>query len=272
MTQTENAAPHPLQPRIIKGINTVGLYTLVRREISRFVVVYAQTILTPVITTLLFYIVFALAFGGLSKEVGGIPFLQFLVPGLIMMSMVQNAFSNTSSSLIIAKVQGNIVDILMPPLSSFELLAGFLIGGVARGLAVGLATIVVLWLFVHMPISSPGLIVLYAILGNTLMAALGIIGGIVAYKFDHLAAFTNFFVMPLTFLSGTFYSVESLPGAWKLMAHANPFFYMIDGFRAGFIGHADGSIMIGIVLLSSVNVVLCAVTYWMLETGYRIKS
>lgn len=272
MTQTENS-PHPLlRAREIKGINTVGLYTLIRREISRFVVVYAQTIITPVVTTLLFYTVFALAFGGISKEIGGIPFLQFLAPGLIMMSMVQNAFANTSSSLIIAKVQGNIVDILMPPLSSGELLAGFLIGGLARGLAVGVVSILVMSLFLSLPVSSVGLIILFAVLGNSLMSVLGIIGGVIAHKFDHLAAFTNFFVMPMTFLSGTFYSVESLPGYWKLLAHANPFFYMIDGFRAGFIGHADGDIATGIALLVAANVVLCAVTYWMLRTGYRIKS
>ncbi|MCD8570790.1 MAG: ABC transporter permease [Alphaproteobacteria bacterium] len=272
MTQTENTVAPAITARDIKGINTVGLYTLVRREVSRFLIVYAQTIVTPVVSTLLFYTIFALAFGGLEKEIGGIPFLQFLAPGLIMMSMVQNSFSNTSSSLIIAKVQGNIVDILMPPLSSAELLLGFLIGGLARGLAVGAASVLVMSLFLSLPITSPGLIILFALLGNSLMAMLGIIGGVIAHKFDHLAAFTNFFVMPMTFLSGTFYSVESLPGYWKLVAHANPFFYMIDGFRSGFIGHADGSLAIGIALLVAVNVVLFAVTYIMLRTGYRIKS
>lgn len=261
-----------IQPRTFKGINTVGLSTLIKREVGRFIVVYSQTIIAPVVTTLLFYAVFALAFGGFNKEIGGIPFLQFLAPGLVMMSMVQNAFANTSSSLIIAKVQGNIVDILMPPLSSFELLAGFLIGGLVRGLCVGIVSVAALWFFVQIPIHSLGLIVLFAVLGNIFMAALGLIGGIVAQKFDHIAAFTNFFVTPLTFLSGTFYSLESLPDAWKIVAHANPFFYMIDGFRAGFIGHADGSLMSGFALLSVVNVVLCAVAYWMLKTGYRIKS
>ncbi|MCD8562571.1 MAG: ABC transporter permease [Alphaproteobacteria bacterium] len=269
MTQTENTYP---SPRTIKGINAVGLFTLVRREVSRFIIVYAQTIVTPVVTTLLFYTVFALAFGGLQKEIGGIPYLQFLAPGLIMMSMVQNAFSNTSSSLMIAKIQGNIVDILMPPLSSMELLAGFLIGGLARGLAVGAVSILIMSVFLSLPITSLPLIILFAVLGNSMMAMLGIIGGVIAHKFDHLAAFTNFFVMPMTFLSGTFYSVESLPGGWKILAHANPFFYMIDGFRAGFIGHADGSIFVGIALLVAVNAVLCAVTYWILKTGYRIKS
>ncbi|MCD8497436.1 MAG: ABC transporter permease, partial [Alphaproteobacteria bacterium] len=160
MTQTENTVAPAITARDIKGINTVGLYTLVRREVSRFLIVYAQTIVTPVVSTLLFYTIFALAFGGLEKEIGGIPFLQFLAPGLIMMSMVQNSFSNTSSSLIIAKVQGNIVDILMPPLSSAELLLGFLIGGLARGLAVGAASVLVMSLFLSLPLHSPGLLIL----------------------------------------------------------------------------------------------------------------
>lgn len=274
MTEIEKtqAVTASLSPRIIKGINTVGLSTLIRREVSRFLVVYSQTIIAPVVTTLLFYAIFALAFGGLQKEIGGIPYLQFLAPGLIMMSMVQNAFANTSSSLMIAKIQGNIVDILMPPLSSLELLTGFLIGGLVRGLAVGVASVAALWLFVPFPIHDPLLIVVFAVLGNMMLAVLGVMAGVMAQKFDHIAAFTNFFVTPLAFLSGTFYSAESLPGAWKIMAHANPFFYMIDGFRAGFIGHADGSVAIGVALLIAVNAVLCAVTYWILETGYRIKS
>lgn len=261
-----------IEPRRITGFNKVGLYTLIKREVGRFLAVYLQTIAAPVVTTLLFFAVFALAFGGVAREVGDVPFLQFLAPGLIMMAMVQNAFSNTSSSLIIAKVQGNIVDVLMPPLSSFELLAGFTIGGVVRGLCVGIVGIIVVSLFVHLPVVSIPFILAFALLGTTMMSIMGVIGGIVSQKFDHIAAFTNFFVTPLTFLSGTFYSIGSLPEMWHALALYNPFFYMIDGFRSGFIGQADGNQLIGLGVLVVVDVVLYFIAYRMLKTGYRIKS
>lgn len=267
-----NPVQNTLQPRVIGFINYIGLLTLVKREVGRFLKVYSQTIIAPVVTTLLFYTVFALAFGGVARQVGNVPFLQFLAPGLIMMTMAQNAFANTSSSLIIGKIQGNIVDTLMPPLSAFEVFIGFLIGGVLRGLCVGLMAVIIIGFFVHLPITSFGLIVCFAVLGNMMMATMGIIAGIWADKFDHIAAFTNFFVTPLTFLSGTFYSIEILPDPWRLMALYNPFYYMIDGFRSGFIGHADEFATIGIAFLIVVNLLLMGLTYWMLKAGYKIKS
>lgn len=261
-----------VSPRRIGAVNYTGLATLVKREVGRFLKVYSQTILAPVVTTLLFFTVFALAFGGAERMAGDIPFLQFLAPGLIMMAMAQNAFSNTSSSLIIGKVQGNIIDILMPPLSSAEILAGYLIGGVLRGLCVGLVAIVILGIFVHLPMASVLQIFVFAFLGNMMMATLGMIAGIWAEKFDHIAAFTNFFVTPLTFLSGTFYSIDILPEPWHLLALYNPFFYMIDGFRNGFTGHADAYILPGFVMLCAVNILLVGLAYWMLRSGYKIKS
>ena len=273
MTQAnQNSHNNPLNPREIKGINVVGLKTLIGKEVGRFINVYTQTVVAPVVTTLLFYAVFALAFGGITRTIGDISYLAFLAPGLIMMTMVQNAFANTSSSMVIAKVQGNIVDILMPPLSSGELFWGFIIGGVARGLCVGTVVAVVVFFTVGTQIHSVFHIVSFAILGTMMLSSIGLAAGIWSQKFDHIAAVTNFLVTPLTFLSGTFYSISQLPGIWRELALYNPFFYMIDGFRYGFIGHADGNVTIGLFFLLGINIGLGFMTWMMLKTGYKIKT
>jgi ABC-2 type transport system permease protein len=220
---------------------------------------------------MLFLAVFALATGG-GKIVSGVPFAQFLAPGLVMMAMTQNAFANTSSSLLIAKVQGNIVDLLMPPLSPLEQTIAVAVGGVVRGVLVGIAVLLVMVWFVPMHVASFGLLVFHAITASLLLALLGMIGGIWAEKFDHMAAVTNFVVTPLSFLSGTFYSVESLPQWLKMLAHIDPFFYMIDGFRAGFIGHSDGSIPLGIAVMLTGNLALAFWAYRMFKTGYKLKA
>lgn len=261
-----------LESRKIGIINGIGLTTLVKREVDRFFKVYLQTIVAPVITTLLFYTVFALAFGGLSRQIGDVPFLEFLAPGLIMMTMVQNAFANTSSSIMISKVQGNIIDILMPPISSLELYLGFIIGALVRGLVVGIVAGVTMSLFVPLGVESWGIVIAYAVLGNILLGSLGLAAGIWAEKFDHIAAVTNFIVTPMTFLSGTFYSIRQLPEFWQGLAHYNPFFYMIDGFRAGFIGHSDGNVLWGIGFLLVIDLLLSALILMMLEKGYKLKS
>ncbi len=260
------------KPRSIPPINIIGLQTLVYKEVGRFINVYSQTIIAPVVTTLLYYAVFALAFGGLEMKIGDKPYLEFLAPGLVMMTMVQNAFANTSSSMVIAKVQGNIVDILMPPISARELFAGFMIGGIIRGMVVGLVCSIVIAVVVGMSVHALWAIVVYATLGSAMMSSLGLAAGIWSEKFDHIAAVTNFVVMPMTFLSGTFYSIQQLPPLWADIAHYNPFFYMIDGFRYGFIGHADGNLLIGLVVLVCINILLGALTLRMLKTGYKIKS
>lgn len=262
----------PPAPRTIDGINRIGLATLIRREVGRFINVYSQTIIAPVITTLMFYTVFALAFGGIERIVGDTPYMVFLAPGLLMMTMVQNAFANTSSSMVIGKVQGNIVDVLMPPLSAGEFYTGYMMGGVLRGLCVGLVTGITVGLVVHLPVHSVFIIVLYAFLGTMLLSTLGLAAGIWSEKFDHIAAVTNFIVTPLTFLSGTFYSAAQLPGFWEKLVHFNPFFYMIDGFRYGFTGHADGSVSIGIAVLVVCNLALTLLTLHMIRSGYKIKS
>lgn len=256
----------------ITGINKIGLVTLIKREVFRFLNVYTQTIIAPMVTTLMFYTVFALAFGGLERQIGGISFLAFLGPGLVMMTMVQNAFSNTSSSLVISKVQGNIIDVLMPPLSAIEVFIGFVTGAVLRGLMVGLCTTIVLSIFAPIQIHSVFAIIGFAVLGTYMLGSLGIAAGIWSEKFDHIAAVTNFIVTPMTFLSGTFYSVDALPGMWQSIAHFNPFFYMIDGFRYGFIGHADSNIYLGMCILLLCNIGLSILSYRMIKTGYKIKS
>ncbi|WP_158046984.1 ABC transporter permease [Skermanella pratensis] len=262
----------PPLPRDIGTVNWIGLWTLYQREVHRFIKVYTQTIAAPVVTTLLFYAVFALALGGVVRMAGSVPFLVFLGPGLIVMAMAQNAFANTSSSVVISKVQGNIVDVLMPPLSPMEMAVAFVGGGITRGLLVGVVTGAAIWSFVPLGFHSPGFILFHGFMASMMLAQLGMIGGIWSEKFDHIAAFTNFVVTPLTFLSGTFYSVDRLPPAFWWLAHFNPFFYMIDGFRYGFIGQSDGTLAIGVAVMLGINAALAVLLLRMLSTGYKLKA
>lgn len=265
-------SPHQLMPRDIGSINWVGLATLTRKETQRFFVVYLQTIIAPVISTILFYAVFSIALGGAGKTAAGIPYMDFLTPGLIMMSMAQNAFANTSSSMVISKVQGNIVDVLMPPLTATEFAIGYTLGGLVRGVAVGVASIILLAPFSGVPLHDAFYIIYHGVMGSMMMALLGLIGGIWSMKFDHLATVTNFIIMPATFLSGTFYTASQLPEMWRFLCHLNPFFYMIDGFRYGFTGVTDGSLQVGLVVMAAVNIVLWVATLVMLKKGYKLKS
>lgn len=258
--------------RNLGAVNVIGLYTLARKETQRFLTVYTQTIVAPVITTMLFYAIFAVAFGGFRPDIYGVPYLQFLAPGLIIMTMAQNAFANSSSSLMISKVQGNIVDVLMAPLTPLELYLGYVIGGILRGVAVGVVTTAAMFFFVDVEIYSLWSVFLFAVLGTMMLASMGVAGGIWADKFDHIAAVTNFIVTPMTFLSGTFYAIEQLPEIWQVIAKYNPFFHMIDGFRYGFIGHGDAFPVWGLSFLVVINVVLASLCLWMLDRGYKIKS
>jgi len=260
------------RPRLLDPVNWLGLWTLTGKETSRFIKVYAQTIVAPVINTLLFYLVFSLALGGNSRMIGSVPYITFLAPGLIMMSMAQNAFANTSSSMVISKVQGNIVDVLMPPLSSLELTLGFMFGGIARGLVVGVASVLTLALVMDLPLHDFGYMTYHALFGSMMLALLGLVGGIWSSKFDHLAAVQNFIIMPATFLSGTFYTVDRLPENWRFLCHLNPFFYMIDGFRFGFIGVSDGTLGTGLVVMAATNIVLFFFAYRLIASGYKLKS
>ncbi len=271
-TAVHTSAALPLPPRRYGAVNWLGLWTLILREIRRFLKVFTQTIAAPVVTTLLLLAVFALALGGAVRQVAGVPFPEFLAPGLIIMAMVQNAFANTSSSIVISKVQGNIVDSLMPPLSAAELTLGFALGGVARGIVVGITVATCLAPFVTLHLHNLFYIVFHGVAGSLLLSALGVAGGIWSQKFDHIAAVTNFVVTPLAFLSGTFYTVDRLPEPWHMIALWNPFFYMIDGFRYGFLGHHDGNLAIGIAVMSIANAALLWLCYWMFKSGYKLRA
>lgn len=265
-------APRAPQFRRFGAVNWLGFWTLYVREVHRFLKVYMQTIVAPVVTTLLFLAIFLLALGGQQRSVGGVPYLQFLAPGLVMMAMTQNAFANTTSSLMIAKLQGNIVDMLMPPLSPAELAWGMALGGLTRGLLVGVVVTATMALFVPIRLADPALALFHACAASLLLSILGVIGGVWADKFDHIAAVTNFVVTPLAFLSGTFYSIDQLPESWRFAALFNPFFYMIDGFRYGFIGRAEGSLAIGVAVMVVINAALLVVCHVMFARGYKLKA
>jgi len=254
------------------AVNWIGLWTLYLREVRRFIKVYTQTLVAPVITTLLFLAIFALALGGALRNVGGVPFMEFLAPGLIVMAIAQNAFANTSSSIMISKIQGNIIDTLMPPFTAHELTFGIAMGGASRGVAVGVVVALAMAFFVDLGIHHWGYILYHGFMASLMLSLLGTIGGIWSEKFDHIAAVTNFVITPLSFLSGTFYSIQRLPEAVQIAAHLNPFFYMIDGVRYGFIGHADGSLTAGLVVMAAVNAGLWGLSTWMFASGYKLKA
>lgn len=252
-------------------VNWRGAAALYRREVMRFVKVAVQTIGAPVVMSLLFFAIFDFALGDAALP-GGVPFLVFLAPGLMMMAMLQNAFANTSSSLLTAKMQGNIVDFLMPPLAPLELAAALVAGGVTRGLVVGVATGLALWCGVALAVHDAGAILLFAVLGSAMLALAGAIAGVLAEKFEHVSALSNFAVVPLSFLSGTFYSIESLPPFWQTVAHANPFFYAIDGFRYGFLGTADAPVWLGALVLVAIDLVLFVGVWRLFAIGCRLKA
>lgn len=253
-------------------VNWLGLRTLAGREVTRFLVVWTQTLMAPLVTAGLFLMIFNIAIGPGRGDVMGVPFLHFLAPGIMMMTVIQNAFANTSSSIVIAKVQGNIVDTLMPPLSGFEVLVGYLAGAVARGLFVALGIACGLYLMLGIVPAHPMVALLYVVLGATFLGGLGIVAGVFADKFDQMAAITNFIVTPLAFLSGTFYSVDALPPVLRTLSHLNPVFYLIDGVRFGIIGTSDSSPVLGFVVCSLSALAICTLGWAMLRKGYRLKA
>ena len=275
LSQVQRQEGYPaLGSRVIGRVNWLGLYTLYSRETRRFIKVWAQTLAAPAVTTILFMVIFTLALGGRGRMVADMPYAQFLAPGLMVMAMLQNAFANTSSSLLISKVQGNIVDTLMPPLSATELTLGYVAGGVTRGLAVG-ASVGLAFMFmpdVDLGPANVWAVVYFALTACVMLSLLGVLTGVWAEKFDHAAAITNFVIAPLSLLSGTFYSISRLSENWQVFSKANPFFYMIDGFRYGLIGVADSDLMTGVVYTFAINLVLAIVVYRVFKTGYRLKA
>ena len=252
-------------------VNWLGLWTLTEREARRFLAVWTQTIAAPLITAGLFLAVFSLGLGPMRGEVLGVPFLQFLAPGIVMMTVIQNAFANTSSSIVIAKVQGNIVDTLMPPLSAGEIVAGYLAGGVLRGLVVALALGVAMVALLGIGVAHPLWALAFVIVGAGFMAALGMLAAIWSDKFDQMAAITNFVVTPLAFLSGTFYSVSSLPPGMEAALRANPVFYLIDGMRFATIGTSDADPVLGLAVATLATLAAWALAWHWMRRGYRMK-
>ena len=260
-------------PRAYPGVNWEGLKTLYLKEVRRFWKVGMQTVASPVVTVLLYMLVFVVATqGARPTDAHAIPFAMFVAPGLIMMSILNNAFANASSSLIQAKIMGTAPDFLTPPLSPFELTVGFTAGAATRGIVVGLVTLVACWPFARFGVSNIVAVLYYGFMASLMMGLVGVLTGLWSEKFDHLAAVTNFVVMPLTFISGTFYSVTRLPEPFLTATKFNPVFYLIDGFRYGFIGHADGNLWIGATYTGALTVALGVGCYLLFRSGWRLKS
>lgn len=254
------------------GVNWIGLQTLLGREVQRFMKVAAQTLVAPLVSTVLFMLVFGLAYGDRPWAGTLVPYAQGLAPGLIMMGIINNAFQNASSSLIIAKIQGNAVDFLMPPLSPFELTLAFIGGAAVRGIVVGAASALAVAPWVNIVPANFAAVMYFAITASVIFGAIGLLGGVWADKFDHLAAVTNFVVTPLTFLSGTFYSIEQLPGWFRVFAHYNPVFFLIDGFRFGFIGSADGPVATAALVTGVLAIASSMACWFVLRSGWRLKA
>jgi ABC-2 type transport system permease protein len=252
--------------------NWIGLRTLYARETRRFLKVWNQTIIAPMVTTLIFLAILTLALGGHARDIDGVPYALFIAPGLIMMAVVQNAFANTSSSLMLQKIQGVINDILMPPLSGSEITFSLVMGGITRGVLVGLAVSAGIYVFVPFGVHDAFFLVYFILMASAMLALLGVLAGVIAQTFDHIAALTNYLVTPLSFLSGTFYSIHQLPLWLQHVSHANPFFYMIDGFRYAVTGYSDSSPWIGFWVLLATTALLWALTQYLITKGWRLKS
>lgn len=246
-------------------------WTLFRKEVLRFARVWLQTIAAPLVTTLLYLLVFGHALGGHIHIYPGVSYIAFIVPGLMMMSVLQNAFANSSSSLIQAKVTGNIIFVLLSPLRPTEIFLAMTAASIARGIAVGFAILLLALLFLHLPLQHPFWVLIFTILGAGGMGALGIVAGLWAEKFDQIAGFQNFLIMPLTFLAGVFYSVQSLPGIWRQLSMVNPFFYIVDGFRYGFFGDADLSVWASLAVALAFFLVSAAAAWRLLASGYKLR-
>ena len=250
----------------------IGFNTLLYKELLRFWKVAFQTVAGPVLSALLYLVIFAQALGAHVRVFEGVPYTAFLVPGLVMMSILQNAFANSSSSLIQSKITGNLVFVLVTPLSHLEFFGAYVLASVARGLVVGAGVLAVTVWFVELRLAAPLWALAFALLGSALLAVLGLLAGIWAEKFDQIAAFQNFLVLPLTMLSGVFYSIHSLPPLWQRISHLNPFFYMIDGFRYGFFGASDVAPAASLLVVAVSLALLSVATLWLLQSGYKLRT
>jgi ABC-2 type transport system permease protein len=253
-------------------INWIGAWTLYKKEVLRFLNVWIQTIFSPLISALLFLLVLTLAIGTDKGNVLGVPFINFLAPGLVAMQVIQQSFSHSASSFMIGKIQGNIVDILYAPLSASEVTLAVTLAAVTRSIIIAFISICIFHLIINFEIKNYFTLIIFTFLSSFTLGALGVIAGLWAEKFDHMATVTNFIIVPLSFLSGTFYTIDKLPGYLYTISKANPFFYMIDGFRYSFIGKSDGSLTVGLIYLTTLSIILCMTAYLLYKRGYKIKS
>ena len=252
-------------------VNWIGFYTLYKKEILRFLIVWVQTLLSPLITSLLFLVVLTLAIGNERGQILNVPFITFLAPGLIAMQVIQQAFSHSSSSIMIGKIQGNIVDVLYAPLSPAEVTLAIILAACSRSILIAIISIIIFSIILELPFFSFFHIFIFTVLGSFILGSLGFITGLWANKFDNMASITNFVIVPLSFLSGVFYSIEKLPPILYSISKMNPFFYIIDGFRYGFLGMSDGSVNFGIFYLLMLCILTWFVSYILFKKGYKIK-
>jgi len=250
---------------------TTGFRTLVYKETLRFYKVATQTIAAPILTAMLYLLIFGHVLEGRVEVYPGVTYTAFLIPGLVMMSVLQNSFANSSSSLIQSKITGNLVFVLLTPLSHWEIFSAYVLAAMVRGITVGLGVFVITAWFAHLSFTAPLWILVFALLGAAILGTMGLIAGVWAEKFDQLAAFQNFLIVPLTFLAGVFYSIHSLPAFWQTMSHLNPFFYMIDGFRYGFFGQSDINPWTSFAIVTCFLVVLALLAIRLLRSGYRLR-
>ncbi len=253
-------------------MNWLGFRTLFIKETMRFTKVYLQTLFAPMVTALLYLLIFAQVLEGRMDVFGDFSYTAFLIPGLVMMAVIQNSFANSSSSLIQSKVTGNLIFVMVTPLSYLEIYLAFTLAAVLRGILVGLSVYIVALFFVQLPLFNIFYIVIFVLMSSAVLGTLGVIAGIWAEKFDQLAGFTNFIIMPLSFLSGVFYSIHSLPPLWQTLSHFNPFFYMIDGFRYGFFGISDVNPLFSLGVVVTFLVGLASFTLYLLHSGYKIRD
>lgn len=253
-------------------INYYGTWTLFKKEVWRFLKVYHQTVFAPVVNALLLLAIFALSLGERVHSVGNVPFREFMAAGLIMMVAMQNAFANSSSSLTMGKILGHIIDYLIPPINAAGFLSAFVCAAILRGILVGIVAFAAISFFVPLSFHNLFYTIFCLIFASMFLALMGVLCGILSESFDQMSAITSYFITPLTFLSGTFYSTKNLPEFWQAVAHFNPFFYMIDGFRYGLTGYHDGSILVGAITIISINIIFIFINYYLLKIGYRIKQ
>ena len=268
----ELAKKYKIGTRRFGLINWVGAWTLYQKETLRFLIVWVQTIFSPLISSLLFLLVLSLAIGTGRGEMLGVPFISFLAPGLIAMQVIQQSFSHSSSSFMIGKIQGNIVDVLYAPLSAAEVTIAVSLAATTRSFMIAAASILIFYLIIDIQIKHFFTLIIFIFLSSFILGNIGTIAGLWAEKFDHMASVTNFVIVPLSFLSGTFYTIDKLPDFLQIISKANPFFYMIDGFRYCFIGTSDGSIFIGITYLTILSLLSWFTAYFLYKKGYKIKS